>query len=241
MSHNLQEMNEEQRSLFDALTPLQKNVCLASLKGMNGIDSYYAGGGKAKTLATAEACASEILSNPKVKAFLSAMRESIVSDTIMTRKEMLERLSSIARTNMSDLIEWRTTLSEDADGQEVEQSCWAIKESSMLNENQMASIAEVTAGRDGFKIKQHSPLSAMRQIADMEGYIYKTTLDPVEFKFDKNKSYADQCADIVAAAAQGKISADVANVFISAIKSCVDIEESTVLKERIAALESLVN
>ena len=69
----------------------------------------------------------------------------------------------------------------------------------------------------------------------------KATLNEVKFKFDKNKSYADQCADIVAAAAQGKISADVANVFISAIKSCVDIEESTVLKERIAALESLVN
>ena len=34
----------------------------------------------------------------------------------------------------------------------------------------MASIAEVTAGKDGIKIKQHSPLTAMKQLADIEGY-----------------------------------------------------------------------
>lgn len=164
------EMTEEQIKLFDALTPLQQKVATHSLSGKSNIDSYRLGGGKAKKQETAECCASEILSNPKVKAFLTVMRQEAVVSAVMSRTEMLERLSNLGRTNMSDLVEWRTTLSESTEGEEIEQSAWAMKESAMLNPQQLASIAEVTAGRDGFKIKQHSPLAAMKQLADIEGY-----------------------------------------------------------------------
>ena len=34
------EMNEEQSALFNALTPLQKEVSLNSISGMNNIDAY---------------------------------------------------------------------------------------------------------------------------------------------------------------------------------------------------------
>ena len=163
-------MTDEQKALFDALTPLQQKVSTYSLSGKSNIDSYKLGGGKAKTQEAAEAAASIMLSNVKVKAFLTIMRQEAVVSAVMSRTEMLERLSALGRTNMSDLIEWRTTLSETTEGEEVEQSAWTMKESAMLNPQQLASIAEVTAGRDGFKIKQHSPLAAMKQLADIEGY-----------------------------------------------------------------------
>ena len=83
---------------------------------------------------------------------------------------MLERLSGLARTNMSDLITWHVVHSTNDDGEEVEQSLWSVKESAMMDPVKMASISEVTAGKDGLKIKQHSPIQAMKMIADMSGY-----------------------------------------------------------------------
>ena len=71
---------------------------------------------------------------------------------------------------MSDLISWHVTHSTNDEGEEVEQSLWAVKESAMMDPIKMASISEVTAGKDGLKIKQHSPIQAMKMIADMNGY-----------------------------------------------------------------------
>ncbi len=175
------EMTEEQKELFDIMTPLQQKVATNVLAGMSNIDSYIHGGGKAKTKAAQEAGASELLSNPKVKAFLDTMKHAAVTSAVMSREEMLERLSNLSRVNMSDLITWHTTTIEkpnrDGELEEVEQSIWSIKESAEQDPYAMASIAEVTAGKDGFKIKQHSPLAAMKQLAEMAGYNAATKVD----------------------------------------------------------------
>jgi phage terminase small subunit len=179
------EMNEEQAALFNALTPLQKEVSLNSISGMNDIDAYKASKGKAKTLKTMEACVSELLSNPKVKAFIKSMASHIVNPAVMSRQEMIERLSGLARTNMSDLITWglqgdtvATDISEDGEELDPEdyeegqapQSVWVIKPSALQDKTKVASIAEVSSGKDGIKIKQHSPLAAMKQLAELAGY-----------------------------------------------------------------------
>ena len=137
---------------------------------MSNIDSYRAAGGKAKSQESAEATVSELLSNPKVKDFVSAMKQEAVKGAVMSRQEMLERLSNLSRVNMSDLISWHTVQSEDDEGNPIEQSVWSIKESAQIDPYVMASISELTAGKEGFKIKQHSPLAAMKQLADLAGY-----------------------------------------------------------------------
>ena len=173
-------MTKEQKKLFDALTPLQKKVTINVIAGMNNIDAYKAAGGKGKTESAKRASVTTMLANDSVKAFIDAMTQKAVTDAVMSRQEMLERLSDLSRTNMSDLIEWRTTLAEDADGQEIEQSCWAIKESALLNPKQASAIAEVSAGKEGYKIKQHSPLTAMKQLAELAGYIGDGSSNPNE-------------------------------------------------------------
>jgi len=179
------EMNEEQSTLFNALTPLKKEVSLNSISGMNDIDAYKASSGKAKTANTQRACASEILTNPNVKAFIKSMASHIVNPAVMSRQEMIERLSGLARTNMSDLITWglqsdtvATDISEDGEELDPEdyeegqggQSVWVIKPSALQDKTKVASIAEVSSGKDGIKIKQHSPLAAMKQLAELAGY-----------------------------------------------------------------------
>lgn len=179
------EMSDEQQALFEALTPLQKEISLNSISGMNDIDSYKNSCGKAKTEKAMSVSVAQILGNRRVKAFIKSMTNHIVNPAIMSRNEMMERLSGLARTNMSDLITWGlqgdtepNTINEDGaevypednpEGQSP-QSVWVIKPSALQDPMKVASIAEVTAGKEGFKIKQHSPLAAMKQLAELAGY-----------------------------------------------------------------------
>lgn len=180
-------MTDEQKEMFDQLTPLQQKVATNVISGMSNIDAYKEAGGKAETKESAEASVSQILSNLKVKVFIDSMKAAAVSSALMTREEMLERLSGLARTNMSDLITWHVEHSTDDDGNQKEQSIWSIKESAMQDPIAMASISEVTAGKDGFKIKQHSPLQAMKMIADMQGYNKPTEMTVTHKKADDNE------------------------------------------------------
>jgi phage terminase small subunit len=170
----MDKMTEDQKERFNKLTPLQQKVFTNVMAGMSNIDAYIAAGGKGVSQATKEANVSRMLSHAKVKSLLDEMKQSSVNDAIMSRQEMLERLSGLARVNMSDLIEWTTKPTErvtkDGEVEEVEQSLWVIKDSAQQDPEKMASISEVTAGKDGFKIKQHSPLAAMKQLADLAGY-----------------------------------------------------------------------
>jgi phage terminase small subunit len=97
------EMNEEQTKCFEALTPLQKEVSLNSISGMNDIDAYKASRGRAKNENTMRATVSEILINPNVKAFIKSMASHVVNPAVMSRQEMIEKLSALSRVDVSDI------------------------------------------------------------------------------------------------------------------------------------------
>lgn len=163
-------MTEDQKALFDQLTKLQQRVALNSLAGMSNRAAYIEAGGTAEGENSIDASASEILSNLKVKDFMDAMNEEAVSKAVMTRQEMLERLSNLARVDMKDLVEFGEYELGEEDGEPVIQTTWKIKDSARQSPATMASIAELTAGRDGIKIKQHSPMQAMKQLSDLMGW-----------------------------------------------------------------------
>lgn len=163
-------LTKEQKDMFGKLTNLQQKMVTNIINGMKPSDAHREAGGECKTESNRRTLASQILSNPCVKEFLDSINYEAINEAIMSRSEMLERLSNLSRIDMSDLITWHVVRSTNDEGEEVEQSLWSIKESAMIDPYAMASIAEVTAGKEGFKIKQHSPLAAMKQLADMEGY-----------------------------------------------------------------------
>lgn len=163
-------MTPEQKELFDKLTRLQQGVATNFISGMSPEDSHKAAGGKCKDESNRRKLASEILTNPDVKAFVDVMKQEAVSSAVMTRNEMLERLTMMSRTSLSDLITWHVELVSDDDGGQKEQALWTVKESAIQDPNKMAVIQEVTAGRDGIKIKSVSSLQAMKQLAELAGY-----------------------------------------------------------------------
>lgn len=165
-------MTPNQKFLFDQLTHLQQGAATNWLAGMTQRQAYRLAGGQAASDDTADVSAHEILTNPRVVAFLDAMKEEAVNEAVMTRKEALEKLSSLARTDLKDLVDFGSyELGVDQEsGNPIIQSTWKIKPSVLQDPKQMAAISELTAGRDGIKIKTHSQIEAMKQLAKMQGW-----------------------------------------------------------------------
>lgn len=63
----------------------------------------------------------------------------------------------------------------------------------------------------------------------------------VEFKFRKGAKPHEQAEDIMVAVSEGVVPPDVGQMFVASIKSMIDIEEYTALKDRIEKLEAVLN
>lgn len=155
-----------------SLTPKQEAFCLAYLETGNASEAYRraysAQNMKPESVAVA---ASRALSNAKVALRVSELRERSQTAAVMSRQEALERLTRIGRTSLSDLIDWRTVdLGADENGNPIQQTAWALKDSAAQDPNSLALISELSATKDGIKIKTHSQLQAIQQLAKMQGW-----------------------------------------------------------------------
>lgn len=165
-------MTPEQQALFDNLTQLQQRVATNVLAGMSQRIAYFQAGGSAKTDLSADATVSELLSNPNVKAFMDSMKVQAVNEAIMGREEMLARLSLYARKGIKDIVKFKTVvIGKDLEtGEDLQQTGWWIPDSVLQSEEDLSIISELEVGKFGPKIKTHSALQAMAQIAKMQGY-----------------------------------------------------------------------
>ena len=104
-----------------------------------------------------------------------------------------------------------------------------------VEEQFLAHVAERAFDKDDF-----SSATLLKELLSKSYASIKPTLPEVEFEFDTSKSAADQVAMIISASAQGKIPPDVAAVFVGVVKSAVDIQAATDLKDRIAEIERVL-
>lgn len=96
-------MNENQKSLFNALTSLKQKVALNKIAGMAPAKAHKEAGGVCKDENNRHKLASEILTHPDVVAFIDSMANNIVNPAIMSREEMLKDLTTVARVLAPDL------------------------------------------------------------------------------------------------------------------------------------------
>ncbi|RAW93849.1 MULTISPECIES: terminase small subunit [unclassified Photorhabdus] len=163
-------LTDEQKILFDALTPLQQKFVTHILKGKNLTDAYKLSGGKAKG-ESAHTQASRMMSFDKVKAFLDAMNAEAISDAVMSRQEALERLSAMGRVSIYNIAEFRNCqIGEDEDGKPVFQASWQFKDSALQDPAALSAISELTTGKDGIKLKLHDPKAAIKQLSELQGW-----------------------------------------------------------------------
>lgn len=166
-------MTPEQQLLFDQLTELQQRIATGVLAGMTQRAAYLAAGGKATSESAIDSSCSEILRNLQVKAFMDSMKAQAVSKAVMSRDEILARLSLIARTGITDIVRFKTAnIGKDMEtGEDINQTAWTIDEDLQDSDpDKLASIFELEVGKNGPKIKMHNSVQAMAQIAKMQGY-----------------------------------------------------------------------
>lgn len=161
-------MTKEQQGLFEQLTKLQQRVAIGVLEGKSQRQAYLDAGGKSKTETAMDSSASEILNNLKVKAFMNSMRASVVNAAVMTREEAMARLSDIARTSAPDLVEVVTKRGVGRSRKTTQQVL--LREEALSDPAKRAAIAELTQVKDGIRIKTHSPVQAIQQLARMQGW-----------------------------------------------------------------------
>ena len=150
-------LTQKQQTLFDSLTRLQQGTCIGVLAGLSGTEAYKRAGGKAKSNRSAESASSTMLRKVEVKAFLDSVRNDLVGETIISRNEVLVRLTALARFNITDAME----ASDDG---------WKFKDPSQLTEDQIYCIQDFINNKDEGKIKRHSVFEAMKQLRAMQGW-----------------------------------------------------------------------
>lgn len=172
-------MNSEQQALFDQLTSLQQRTATGVLAGMSQRAAYFAAGGKASDDDSADSSSSQILSNIKVKAFMDSMKLQAVSDAIMSREEMAARLTLLSRKGVKDIVRFKTVVvGKDMEtGEDLQQTGWWIPDSILQDEDSLSIISELEVGKFGPKLKTHSSLQAMAQLAKLQGYDAAQKLD----------------------------------------------------------------
>ncbi len=154
------EMNDDQKALFSALTPLRQKVSLNHIAGMKPAKAHKEAGGTCKDEGNRRKLGNEILSKPDVKAFIESMANHIVNPAIMSRDEMLEDLTDVARVIAPDLTtDGIASLSELKNGFDVKLKAMkqlaelagyeAPKQIEVLEKESLTPWANISASVDG--------------------------------------------------------------------------------------------
>lgn len=165
-------MTPEQQAAFNALTALQRLVVIEHLAG-HAHDKVWKNCRPESKMTGAAAISRvrNILANPSVSKLIKLLQMEKVSELVMDRQEALERLTNVARGNMADLVEFATVqVGVDQSDRPVYQAVWVFKDSALMDPKTMQTIAELACNKDGFKVKQHSPLAAIKQLAEMQAW-----------------------------------------------------------------------
>ena len=98
-------LTQEQAALADELNGRQKLFVFGLMNGKTQRQAYYDSGGTAKTDQTADSCASEILSNPKVKAFYDSLMGEVAEEAKVDASYVLKRLVEIDQMDVLDIMD----------------------------------------------------------------------------------------------------------------------------------------
>lgn len=168
------ELSDQQVNDFHTLTRLQQGMVVETLRGLKPSDAHRAAGGKCKNEEHRTRIAGEILRKHSVDRFLQSFKQERaekLAEVVMSRDEMAQRLTAIARTRVDDLL----VLTNDEfisgeTGEAVQQGGWAFKDVADMTGAGAAAISELTAGKKGLTVKLHDQVSAMKQLADLMGW-----------------------------------------------------------------------
>ncbi len=170
-------LTDEQLTLYDEMSKLQRGVALASLGGADLGSAHRIGGGKSKSEKNRPTLAHEILSKPKVVEFMDTFKVDPAPDiahVVVSRDQMLVDLSVIANATIYDVGDFSNVGRELMDintGEMVpDQSILTVKHLDDIKPEHRGLIKSVKQGKHGIELVLHDAMVARKQISDMCGY-----------------------------------------------------------------------
>lgn len=167
-------MTPKQKELASKLNQLQIDTVLGVLSGKSQRQAYVDAGGKGATNEALDAAASKLLSLDKVVEFKNSLLEDAVTGAVLTLEQALERLTLMASTEITDILEFKQVEVKKVgrDGKEETdwETIWCMKDSPDVDRRARAAIKSVTMTKQGPKIEMYDANAAIAQIAKLRGW-----------------------------------------------------------------------
>jgi phage terminase small subunit len=106
MQNDIAKIDQEFIDIVAPLTKLQFNFTNTYFKQeeKNQRQAYIQAGGKAKKLAYADAQASQLIRNPKVKRYLNYLRKGVAAETLIEVATAVREYAKVAFSNIKDYM-----------------------------------------------------------------------------------------------------------------------------------------
>ncbi|MED5492685.1 MAG: terminase small subunit [Pseudomonadota bacterium] len=150
-----------------ALTPKQRRFVDEYLIDLNATQAAI----RAKySKRTARQIGEENLSKPDIQAAIQRRMKAREKRTQITQDMVLKELAKIGFSDIRKAVRWGETMVRVADAEEGEDDLvpyhgLALIDSTEIDNDTAAAIAEVSQGRDGLKVKLHDKKGALVEIA----------------------------------------------------------------------------
>lgn len=149
-----------------ALTAKQRRFVEEYLVDLNATQAAIRAGYSQKTAAS---IGEENLRKPDIAKAVSDAQKKRSERTEITQDMVLQELAKIGFSDIRKVMRWgettiRTETDKDGEDVEVPYHGIALIDSSEIDDNTAAAIAEVSEGREGLKIKMHDKKGALVDI-----------------------------------------------------------------------------
>lgn len=151
-----------QIQLYNQLPPAQQKFALAVLDGNRPETAY-----KKATTQYNPLKAHEWAQNPQITRFVQSVQATDLEARIMTRDEALRTLTSIARGNITDVMNFRSLPCPSGEGT---YTAFEVKDLSQATLDQSGIVESIEKGREGTKLRTYSKTEAIKQLRAMCGW-----------------------------------------------------------------------
>lgn len=144
-----------------ALTPKQRRFVDEYLIDLNATQAAIRAKYSAKT---AQEQSARLLSNVMVQSAIQQRMKDREARTEITQDKVLRELAKIGFSDIRKIVKWGETelrISDGEDGDLVPYHGLALVDSSEVDDDTAAAIAEVSQGREGLKVKLHDKKGAL--------------------------------------------------------------------------------
>jgi len=173
-------LTEDQKALYEKLTPLQKHCANGSIAGKTAVKFYTAACKKIKKkpAKNGRAAGNQIITKPAVKAYIQSVlkpqTEKEANNAIMTRDEILESFSREARASIGNIMNFREGIvgfMDDDENTPIHGMMLYFRDKDDISKEDLALISEISVSAKGVvKIKMACKQKAKKEINLMQGY-----------------------------------------------------------------------